>query len=45
MSHALSDLKLGSLDVIHAGENTFPMSKKIHAIALKRLLNDIKPLR
>lgn len=45
MSHALSDLKLGSMDVIHAGENTFPMDKKIRAVALKRLLQDIKPLR
>ena len=44
MRYALSDLKLRSLDVIHAGEKTFPMDKKIRAVALMRLLLDIKPL-
>jgi predicted AAA+ superfamily ATPase len=45
MNHALSDLKLESLDVIHAGERTFPIGKKIRAVALMRLLQDIEPLR
>jgi hypothetical protein len=45
MRYALSDLNLRSLDVIHAGETTFPMDKKIRAVALTRLLQDIKPLR
>jgi hypothetical protein len=38
MRYALSDLRLGSMDVIHAGEPTFPMDKKIRAVALTRLL-------
>ena len=45
MNHALSDLKLESLDVIHAGERTFPIGKKIRAVTLMRLLQDIEPLR
>ena len=44
MRYALSDLHLRSLDVIHAGERTFQMDKKIRAVALTRLLQDIKPL-
>ena len=45
MRSALSDLKLQHVDIIHAGEMTFPMSKNIRAVALSRLLEDIKPLR
>ncbi|HUL28846.1 MAG TPA: ATP-binding protein [Thermodesulfobacteriota bacterium] len=44
MRSALSDLHLRSLDVIHAGETTFPMDKKIRAVAFSRLLQDIKCL-
>ena len=44
MRYALLDLHLRSLDVIHAGETTFPMDKKIRAVAFRRLLQDIKPL-
>ncbi len=44
MRHALSDLALESLDLIHAGETTFPMDKKIRAVSFKRLLQDIRPL-
>ena len=45
MRSALSDLHLQSLDIIHAGEITFPLDRKIRAIALTRLLEDIKPLK
>lgn len=45
MRHALADLKLKRLDVIHAGETTFPLAPGIRAVALGRLLTDIKPLR
>jgi predicted AAA+ superfamily ATPase len=45
MRHALSDLKLRSLVVIHAGDTTFPLDKKIRAVALSRLLHDVIPLR
>jgi len=44
MRYALSDLHLRSLDLIHAGETSFPMDKKIRAVAFRRLLQDIKPL-
>ncbi len=44
MRYALSDLHLRSLDVIHAGETTFPMDKKIRAVAFRRVLQDIKRL-
>ena len=45
MRSALSDLHLRSLDVIHVGETTFPMDKKIRAVAFRRLLKDIQPLK
>jgi len=45
MRSALSDLKLRRLDVIHAGEQTFPLEKNIRAVAITRLLDDLQPLR
>ena len=45
MRNALKDLKLRSLDVIHAGERTFGLAEKIRAVAFPRLLEDIRPLR
>jgi hypothetical protein len=44
MRHALADLRLKQLYVLHAGGATFPMSKQIRAVALPDLLNVIKPL-
>ena len=44
MRSALSDLKLNRLDVIHAGENNFPLAEKIRAVSWQRLLLDIQPL-
>lgn len=44
MRNALNDLKLKRLDVIHAGEETFPLDKEVRAVPLVRLLNDLKPL-
>lgn len=44
MRHAVSDLKLKRLDVIHAGEQTFPLEKRIRAVAVTRLLSDLQPL-
>ena len=43
MHIALQDLKLDRLEVIHAGEHSFPMGDRIHAVALSRLLTDLKP--
>jgi len=45
MRSALSNLKLKHLDIIHAGEQTFYIDKKVRAVALSRLLEDIKPIR
>jgi len=41
---ALSDLKLDRVDVIHAGEHTFPLAEKVRAVALGRLYEDVLPL-
>jgi predicted AAA+ superfamily ATPase len=45
MRNALKDLKLRSLDVIHAGERTFCLAKRIRALAFPSLLEDINPIR
>jgi uncharacterized protein len=45
MRNALSDLNLQRLDVIHAGDQTFPMHEKVRAVSLVRLLQDLPPLR
>jgi predicted AAA+ superfamily ATPase len=45
MHVALADLKLDRLDVLHAGENTFPLAPKIRAVAAHRVLQDVAPLR
>ena len=44
MRSALHDLKLDRLDVVHAGEETFPLAPRIRALALARLLDDLAPL-
>jgi predicted AAA+ superfamily ATPase len=44
MQHAVANLKLNRLDVIHAGNETFPMKDKIRAVALQNILKDLHPL-
>jgi predicted AAA+ superfamily ATPase len=44
MRSALADLRLTSLDVVHAGKATFALAPKIRAVAAHRLLEDLKPL-
>jgi predicted AAA+ superfamily ATPase len=44
MRNALSDLKLRQLDIIHAGDHTFPLSRHMRAVSSSRLLKDLKPL-
>lgn len=44
MRQALADLNLERLDIIHAGENTFPLADKIRAVAFSRLLSDVEQL-
>ncbi len=44
MRSALQDLKLNTLDVIQAWEDTFQLSDNIRAVSISRLLDDIEPL-
>lgn len=41
MHAALDDLSLDRIDVIHAGEATFPLAKRVRAVACSRMLEDI----
>ena len=41
MRSAMADLQLRSLDLIHAGDETFPLAKNIRAVAAGRLLDDL----
>lgn len=41
MRTAMTDLDLRSLDLIHAGDATFPLAKGIRAVAAARLLDDL----
>lgn len=43
--HAVQDsLGLTRLNIIHAGEHSFPLARGFHAIAFTRLLEDLDPL-
>ncbi|MBM4024966.1 MAG: ATP-binding protein [Planctomycetes bacterium] len=44
MRHALQDLRLDRIDVIHAGDRTFALAERVRAVALSRLLEDLGPL-
>ncbi len=44
MRQVFNDLKLKSLDVIHAGEKTFPLSKQIRAVSFHHLLRHLRPM-
>ena len=41
MHIALKDLPLDTLDVVHAGDETFPLAKGIRAVAANRILEDL----
>lgn len=45
MRSALEDLKLARLDVIHAGRETFPLARRVRAVAAQRLLANLRPGR
>lgn len=45
MATVLEDLDLERLDVIHAGEKTFSLARKVRAVAARELLGQIEPLR
>jgi uncharacterized protein len=41
---ALENLRLQRLEVVHAGEHTFPLAPDVRALAFRRLLDDLEPL-
>jgi hypothetical protein len=45
MRSALVDLKLKSLTVVHAGNESFILSKDIHAVSASDLTDKVRPLR
>ena len=45
MHIALEDLGLERIDVIHAGEGTYPLAEKIRAVALAAVWTNIDPLK
>ena len=45
MAAVLEDLALERLDVVHAGEATFPLASNVRAVAAQALLDRIEPLR
>ena len=44
MHSALVDLRLDSLDVVHAGATTYPLQSRTRAVSARRILADIAPL-
>jgi len=45
MRVALQDLRLKELCVLHAGSHSFPLDRRIRAISVGRILEDLRPLR
>jgi predicted AAA+ superfamily ATPase len=41
---AIADLQLDSVDLIHAGDQTYPLAPDVRAVAADRLLEDVEPL-
>ena len=44
MRSALTDLRLQRLYVVHGGTEIFPMTEKIFAVLLSRIVQDVPPL-
>ena len=42
MRHALEDLQLTELVIVHAGSETFPLGRRVRAVAAARLLEDLE---
>lgn len=42
---ALADLQLDRLDIVHAGDHSYPLADRVRALALSRLHTDLEPLR
>jgi hypothetical protein len=43
MRIAIEDLGLDTLDVVHAGDDTYPLSERIRAVAISRATTDLAP--
>lgn len=43
MHVALDDLRLDSIDILHAGTDTFQLAERIRAVAVDRLWQDVEP--
>jgi predicted AAA+ superfamily ATPase len=43
MRSALADLKLDHLTVVHAGQHSFPLDRRVRAVAFRDLLGEIRP--
>ena len=41
---ALEDLNLERIDLLHAGEETFPLAERIRAVSAYRIWDDVEPL-
>ena len=44
MQSAMADLKLDALTVVHAGQQSFPMGRRVRAVAWHDLIDEIRPL-
>ncbi len=44
MRIALDDLHLDRLDVVYAGDKTFPLADRVRAVPAARLFDDVEPL-
>lgn len=44
MHTAMDDVGLERIDVVHAGDETFPLTDRIRAVALSRVYDDLEPL-
>jgi predicted AAA+ superfamily ATPase len=44
MRSALADLGLESIDIVLAGDRTFPLAERIRAVAFSRMFEDIRQL-
>jgi hypothetical protein len=42
MRAALEDLKLEGIDVVHAGQETFPLAERIRAVSVRRMWQDVE---
>jgi uncharacterized protein len=42
---ALAELGLERLDFVHAGNETYPLGDRVRALAMTRLIDDLRPLR